>query len=546
MITLRDYQISAVNDIKTALVESERKSVVCEMPTGGGKTVVFSYIALEAIKKGSSVLVLTDREELLKETGSTFEDFGIKPQLIRSGIKRAPEVRKGSVFIGMAQTLKRKIKEHKWVDWFSNISLVIIDECHKQEFNKFFEKNVFLKSVVVGFSATPKRSGKQRQLGEDYDHIVHTVTTKWLVNNGYLTPEVHYAFDAPDMTGVAKKSDGDYSESAMFKKYNTAKTYSGAIKAYQSNTNGTIAVVFCSNIIHAARTAKEFCKAGISAKFLSSKMSKPKRPDDNAPDAKWVKYYEDKLLFDEYCDSYLEYSGSREQVIEQWKSGEVKVVCNAGILTTGFNFPAIETVILLRATLSEILYLQMIGRGSRLSELTFKTHFNILDFGGNGKRLGGYRIERRWNLYHEGRSSGGTPPIKECGLINELPVKDKNGKNGCGYFIFASARICPECGYIYPEKKEEKEVELSLVDFSADGSFAINKPISRMSYRELDEYSKTRKFKKGWVAIQLYIRGGYNELVQYAKHKNYQTGWATIAKSQIPKHIIQEHDNNNF
>ena len=78
MITLRDYQQKAITDVRAALIESPRKHVICEAPTGSGKTILFSYLAQKTVSKGNKVLILSDRTELLTGTGGTLEKFGVK------------------------------------------------------------------------------------------------------------------------------------------------------------------------------------------------------------------------------------------------------------------------------------------------------------------------------------------------------------------------------------------------------------------------------------------------------------------------------------
>jgi len=540
MIKLRDYQQKAIDDVRAALIRSPKKKVICEAPTGAGKTVMFSYIVGNAESKDNKTLILTDRTELLQGTGNTLKNFGIHPIYITAGRKHPPI---GKTFVGMAQTLKNRLDKPEWIRWFNSLSLIVIDEVHKQEFNLFFEQELFKDKTVIGFSATPKRGGKQRQLGEDFDEIVHTLTVVELIEMGFLMPDLYFGSDlAPDMKGVKKDSKGDYSESDMFKRYDTPKLYGGVIEAYKKHTPDTIAIVFCANIIHCVRTCKQFNEAGISAKFLVSNMSKPKKPDEEEPEdkskasAEWVKYWEKKAYYDEYNEAMAEYSGERSQLIRRWKDGEFKVMINAGILTTGFDFPAIETVVLFRATVSEVLYLQMLGRASRISPDTSKTHFNILDFGRNAERLGGYKLPRKWHIWHESKSSSGVPAVKECGA----PGKDKNGKFGCGDYILASAKICPGCGYIYPEKKEEGSIDLSLMVEDNTGQMKAVKPIHEMNYQELEQFAKYNKFKQMWVIVQIYLREGNEGLENYRNFKNYSPGWKTKIFSHIPAKVIAE------
>ena len=535
MITLRPYQKDAVNGIISALNKSTKKAVLCESPTGSGKTVIFSYIVNGAEHKGSKTLILTNRSELLHGTGGTLKAFGITPQYITAGRRHPPE---GSTFVAMAQTLKNRIDRPEWTKWFNSLNLVIIDEAHLQDFNLFFQEDLFNQKTVIGFSASPKRGGKMRQLGDDFTEIVHTLTVTELIDMGFLMPDMYYGFKdaAPDMKGVKKNIKGDYSESDMFKKYDTPKLYGGVIDAYKKHTPNTITLIFCTNIIHCVRTCKQFNEAGIPAKFLVSNMGKPKRPDEPEPEdrskapVEWVRYWEKLAHYKEYNAAMGEYSGERTTIIKQWKNGRFKVLINAGILTTGFDYPAIETVVLFRATISEVLYLQMLGRGSRPSPDTHKTHFNILDFGRNAERLGGYKLPRKWHLYHESKSGSGIPPVKECGE----PGKDKNGKGGCGDFILASAKMCPNCGYIYPEKKEAEAVDLEFMYTDNMGKVRSVKPTAQMSFEELEVFAQANRYKQGWINIQIYSAHGENGLKKYATFKGHKPGWITRILSYIP------------
>jgi len=540
-IKLRDYQEKAVQDTIKALKESERKRVICEMPTGGGKTVVFSFIVQNASRKKSKTLILTDRTELLRGTGGTLEKFGVLPKYVIAGRKIAPDVNKGDCVVGMAQTLKKRIEKSNWREWFLQFDLIIIDECHKQEFNVFFEKDVFrTKGTVLGFSATPKRGGKQRQLGTDYDKIVHTKTTLELVREGFLCSDMFFGSGlAPDMKDVSLDTKGDYSRSQMFKKYDKAEIYGGLIDCYKKNATDSVMIVFCSSIIHSVRTCKELVENGILARFVSSKMGKPKRPETAEPenlkdaDGEWVSYYEKEKYYKEYIEAYYNFSGSRDLMVKNWKAGDFKVMVNCGILTTGFDFPELETVALLRATTSEVLYLQMLGRGSRLAD--GKTHFNIFDFGKNVERLGSFKLERKWNLYHETSKGGGLAAMKECG---EKGI-DKNGKSGCGDYVFASASIC-HCGYVFKQEKEEKKIELQLMTTDNKGKIKTVKPLKDMDFTELEAFQITSNYKIGWLYTQIFLQGGLDYLKKFAKFKNYSAGWINRTYSRIPANLKQK------
>ena len=165
MIKLYTYQSKIINQVREAMKKGH-KHIIVQSPTGSGKTVMFSYISKQMQAKNKRILILTDRIELLSETGGTLEQFNIKPCKITAG-QTAPPATYYNCYIAMAQTLKNRINPKKykteWGHFFKSFDLIIIDEAHKQEFNHFFVdgENVFNNAYVLGFTATPERTGKQ-------------------------------------------------------------------------------------------------------------------------------------------------------------------------------------------------------------------------------------------------------------------------------------------------------------------------------------------------------------------------------------------------
>ena len=105
-------------------------------------------------------------------------------------------------FVGMAQTLARRIEpkrfKKEWAAWFASFTIVIVDECHKQTFNPFFETgNLFNGATVLGFTATPSRMGRMRQLGEDYSKMIEGLQVQELIMRRKLLPDRYYTVLAP-------------------------------------------------------------------------------------------------------------------------------------------------------------------------------------------------------------------------------------------------------------------------------------------------------------------------------------------------------------
>tara|TARA_R110002012_G_scaffold43120_2_gene116771 strand:+ start:111 stop:1706 length:1596 start_codon:yes stop_codon:yes gene_type:complete len=528
MIKLRDYQQQAVDQIRYFFKKGNH--AILQAPTGAGKTVIFSYIAQNAASKGKKVLVLTNRTELLTQTGGSLKDFGVDPYLIRAGTKYLNF--NFNVFVAMSQTLRNRLKIPMWSNWIkNNVDLLIIDEAHLQDFSYIFESGLFDDKFVLGFTATPRRSGKMRQLALDYETIIDTISVKELVKRGSLVGDDYFGVNGANLNGMSfDKLKGDFDDKDMFSRFNTPTLYAGTVKNWLDISPGSHTIVFCVNVEHVIHTCDEFHKNGIDARFLVSGMSKPKEPNKDAADGKWVHYRERMRLYDLYHSRFGRWSGERTTIINKFKNKNFPVLINAGILTTGFDCPSIETVIINRATTSVTLWLQMIGRGSR----TFKnkTHFNILDFGDNASRLGHYTSPQHWSLWHEASRGEGTgvPPVKECGVNQK---KDKNNKEGCKRLIMASAKICPFCGYIYPKEKI-KYIDLEGLAYDDQKHIAVKvKKIKDMDLKELNEYFKIKKHKSAWLWRQLYFRGGFDLIERFGNNENWKKGTIEKAKNYV-------------
>src|SRR5690606_2043569 len=192
---------------------------------------------------------------------------------------------------------------------------------------------------------------------------------------------------------------------------------------------------------------------------------------------------------------------------------------DAGLLTTGFNLPALQTVQVLRATVSVPLWLQIIGRGSRI--YPGKEYFNILDHGRNGERLGRYRDNRVWSLIHKEPKGGGAAPVKECG---EGQKPDKKGRKGCGAYINASVTICPFCGYTYPTEKERIKAELQLLSY--DIMPTPGAPVRKQyEFEEIERTAISRGYKEGWTIRQIPARQGMEGRKTCGKAKACSNRW---------------------
>jgi superfamily II DNA or RNA helicase len=240
--------------------------------------------------------------------------------------------------------------------------------------------------------------------------------------------------------------------------------------------------------------------------------------------------YEARMInYNLYKDTFDELSGEQDDILQQFENNEFQFLVNKDILTAGYDCPDIETVIIYRLTQSISLWLQMLGRGSRIFEN--KTHFNVMYFGDNYKDLGAYDEDRDWSLWHEEKKGEGLPPVKYCGITpSGRPINKEGEKAGCKRMIHASAKICPKCGFIYPEK-EILEAELTGVALDLDsGDFIRHKRIKDMSISELESHRDMKNYKMPWLWKQLYIRGGFELVESYCNEKGYNKGTIELAR----------------
>ena len=463
-------------------------------------------------EKNKKILILTDRAELLMQASGSLKREGLSANFIIAGSKIINQT--FNCYIAMSQTLRRRYELNYWINFLQTIDLLIIDEMHKNEFNYLLESGLFDNKHVAGFTATLRRSGKSRQFALDYTKIIEGISVKELINKEFLVNDDYYGIAPPDLSNVEfDHLKGDYKESSLFKQYNSPTAYAGAVNNYKDITPGTKTICFCVNIEHCIRTAKAFNDAGINAKFIVSKLSTPKKPNSEDLGA-IARYNERKRVYDLFQDN-LHLTGNRTQLFKDFNDDKFKILINAGIATTGFDQPDIETVIVLRATLSTTLWLQMLGRGSRI--FPGKTHFNILDFGGNAERLGHYTETRTWSLWHEKFEGEGLPPIKECGVKSDGRPILVNGSPGCKRPILASYKICPFCGFKYPEK-EAQEIELKSIMFDAKSKTAkVTKRTKDMNNQELHDHWKDKGHKTAWLWRMLWYKDGEKAIKSFGK-----------------------------
>ena len=364
------------------------------------------------------VLILAHSEEILKQDAGHARKWGIEASEVFAKTRKKPD---GKCCVMMAQTLRQRLKKEDWADWFSSFGFIVLDECHRAEFDFVFDQAGIDKVFIVGLSASPARYGQMRQLGLDYGAIVVGPQVSDLIRDGYLCRCRLFSLDAPSLDDVEwSYARGDYNLGQMADKFKSRARYVGAVDNYERLCNGQKCLVFCCSSEQTINLTREFCERGIEAKYCLS-----------------GDFDEDE-----------EYSGERKDVVDAFARGEFPVLVNYGLFTTGIDIPDIKVVMLMFSTTSLVKYLQCLGRASRIAEGK-NNEFICLDFGRNYERLGRYEDDRNWSVWHNTGAGGGVAPVKECPQ--------------CGKLVPVSWTDCKFCGYHWPTQRETYQAELQEI-----------------------------------------------------------------------------------
>ena len=437
----RDYQDAAVDSIFHYFTCHSGNPLVV-LPTGTGKSVVIGEFIRQAFEKypQTRVMKLTHVKEIIEQNLDKL--LTIWPTA-PAGVYSAGLGRKEKhlpITFGGVGSVARATPDH-----FGRIDLLIIDECHLVSPNEstMYQKviqglkdlNPYLK--VIGFTATPYRLGHGMLTDEGglFTDICFNASEleafNWFIDSGYLVQLIPKRVKAELDVSTVHIHGGEFKQNELQDAVDRDEiTYAACHEAIEYGHDRQCWLVFASGIEHTIHVAAMLDSLGISATFVHSKMGDVER---------------DKNLAD-------------------FKAGKYRAIVNNGILTTGFDHPAVDLIIMLRPTQSPSLWVQMLGRGTRpvyepgfdlsSSEGRLESIANsqkrnclVLDFAGNTKRLG--PINDPVLPKRKGKGGGGTAPVKVC--------------EACGTYNHASVRFCISCGAEFP-----KEVKINYFASTAE------------------------------------------------------------------------------
>lgn len=448
-LQLYDYQQQGIDETYRAVGAGRRRPLL-QMPTGAGKTETAVKIIQRALAKSKRVVFVVPAIELIDQTVARLAKYGVTTvgviQADHPGTDPQQPVQVASV-----QTLSRRR--------LPDTDLVIVDEAHKifKIIKTWMEERTTL--PFIGLSATPWAKG----LGRLYTDLIRPVTLSELIRRRRLTPFRAFAPSHPDLSGV-KTVRGDYDENGSAAAMDKPQLTADIVSTWLAKGENRPTLCFAVNRAHARSLADEFERAGVTTAYI---------------------------------DGYTE-RHDRKLVADAFAAGRVKVVVNVGVLTTGVDWD-VRCIILGRPTQSEMLYVQIIGRGLRTAP--GKTDCLIFDHSDTTINLGFVTDIQRDRL--DGGDRKEAKPTKAKARELKVPKECTS----CQALKPAGVHVCPECGFA-PERREAIDttdgelLQVSGVEVKAD------RETKQRFWSGLLWYVDNRGKSEGWASHRYRDRFG--------------------------------------
>lgn len=404
-MSLRPYQHHAIAALFDYFKTKEGHPLVVA-PTGSGKSHLIAHFIKRAYESypGQRFIILAHRKELLLQNSEKLRAIwsNVGPIGLYSAGLNSREIHH-ITFAGI-QSVFSKAEQFGWQ------SLCLIDECHLVPKDGFGMYRRFITDLqktnprlrVIGFTATPFRldSGLLTH-GADriFTDIAYEIEIQRLINDGYLAGLISKEAKTQIDTSECRVRGGEFVNDDLIMAADREEITKAAVQEIislgQARNNW---LLFCTGVLHTEHVRDAIRSQGITAELITGETP----------------------------------AGERAFIIESFKNGKIRALCNCDVLTTGFDAPNCDLVALLRPTKSAGLYIQMVGRGSRLAPN--KINCLVLDFGGNIARFGPIdliKIKKK-----AGKASCEKQPTKKCPF--------------CETIIPIAAKTCPDCGGIIP------------------------------------------------------------------------------------------------
>lgn len=427
-IMLRPYQQKLIDDIRSSLCKGH-KAVVAVLGCGGGKSICIASVAKSATTKGNRVLLLVHRKELCKQLEETFRKVGVNMELCD---------------VSMVQTASRRL------DKLPSYDLIITDEGHHSTANTYRKiYDYYPGATRIAVTATPIRLNKGG-LGEVYTDLITSVSTQWLIENGYLAPYKYYSVKLADTSNLHTVA-GEFKQDEVAQLMENKEIYGDTVKQWKRLAEGKKTIVYCASVEASKMTAERFSSEGYSSIAIDGKTPQ----------------------------------NERDEAMERFRNGEITILCNCELFGEGLDVPDCECVVLLRPTQSLTLFVQQSMRSMRY--MPGKTAI-IIDHVGNCYRHGLPDDEREWSL---------EPKHKQENLVKIRECKE------CFAVYPPTLSKCPYCGAVATteiRKTERKTVEVDLVEMKRQEDLRNTSvaEVELKTWEEVREFQKIKGYKFPW------------------------------------------------
>lgn len=443
---LRDYQEDAIYKLKVSLSTGHSRPCV-QAPTGAGKTVIAAAIIKMARSKGKRVMFVVPMLSLIDQTVERFVQNGITEIGVMQGQHEMTDPNQPVQVCSMQTLMRRELPD---------VDLVIVDEAHVQFrfLTQWLAWDHWNHVPFVGLTATPWAKG----MGKIWDDLIIATTTAELIDKGVLSKFKVFAPAHPDLTGV-KTVRGDFDEKQLAEALDKGHLVADIVSTWLDRGEDRSTVCFAVNRVHAKHIQSQFEASRVAAAYM---------------------------------DAFTPVE-ERNRIVADFGRGLIKIICNVGVLTTGFDAD-VRCIILARPTKSEILYTQMIGRGLRTAP--GKDHLLVLDHSDTTLRLG-FVSDIHYEELDDGKAKRKTAQAN-------VPL-DKGPKEcpKCTFLFPRNTKACPSCGFEAVPVNRVHSIGGELYELDGQKRPKVKDWTMEMKqqfFSELILHAKLRGYKKGWAA----------------------------------------------